>query len=70
MMQFLKNNGLFFALLGVAIVVYSLFVLPWLQDIGHPGLSVPGYAFFVMLVVYGRANRHGKKENHHMDSED
>ncbi len=56
-MQFLRHNALFLALVAVAIGVYSVFVLPWLRDIGHPALAVPGYAFFAILLVYGRANR-------------
>lgn len=56
-MQFLKHNGLFLALLVIAVVVYSLFVLPWLRDTGHIGVAAVGYGVFALMLVYGRANR-------------
>ncbi len=59
-MQFLRHNALFLALVAIAVGVYSIFVLPWLRDIGHPALAVPGYAVFAMLLVYGRANKRGR----------
>ncbi len=68
-MRFIRHNGLFLVLLVVAIAVYSIFVLPWLRDSGHIGLSIPGYAIFAMLLVYGRANRLRRRGRPRRDSD-
>ena len=41
----------------VAALAFSGWGLPYSIQLGHPKWSVLVYAFFVLLFIYGRANR-------------
>lgn len=41
----------------VAALAFSVWGLPYSIQLGHPKWSVLVYAFFVLLFIYGRANR-------------
>ena len=52
----MRSNATFFVLVAVAAAIVIIFVVPFLQDTGHPLLCIPIVAFFVLLVIYGRHN--------------
>jgi hypothetical protein len=41
----------------VAALAFSVWGLPYSIQLGHPKWPVLVYAFFVLLFIYGRANR-------------
>lgn len=41
----------------VAALAFSVWGLPYFTQLGHPGWALLVYAFFVLLFIYGRANR-------------
>ncbi len=40
-----------------AALAFSVWGLPYFTQLGHPAWSIIVYAFFVLLFIYGRANR-------------
>ena len=40
-----------------AALAFSVWGLPYFTQLGHPAWSILVYAFFVLLFIYGRANR-------------
>jgi hypothetical protein len=38
-------------------LAFSVWGLPYFTQLGHPAWSILVYAFFVLLFIYGRANR-------------
>jgi hypothetical protein len=38
-------------------LAFSVWGLPYFTQLGHPAWSILVYAFFVVLFIYGRANR-------------
>jgi lipopolysaccharide export LptBFGC system permease protein LptF len=49
-------------------LAFSVWGLPYFTQLGHPAWSILVYAFFVVLFIYGRANRkrsnNGQKKLH------
>lgn len=52
-------------LIGVllAVLLFSVFGLPYFSQLGHPLWSILVYAFFFVIFLYGRANRLPKQRN-------
>lgn len=52
-------------LVGVvlAVILFSVFGLPYFSQLGHPLWSILVYAFLFVLFLYGRANRLPKQRN-------
>lgn len=48
-----------------AAVAFSVWGLPYFTQLGHPAWSIMVYAFFVVLFLYGRANRLRSRNNRH-----
>lgn len=51
-----KGNVTFLVLISIAAVFVAVFVLPYLQSIGHPLVAIPIFAFLALLFIYGRHN--------------
>ena len=43
-----------------AVILFSIFGLPYFSQTGHEPWAVLVYAFFVVIFLYGRANHHRK----------
>ncbi len=43
-------------MIGIATALVALFLVPYLRDIGHVGVSVPIFVFLALLFIYGRHN--------------
>jgi hypothetical protein len=52
----MRGNVTFLILIGIAALITALFLLPYLRDIGHPGIAVVIFVFLGVLVFYGRQN--------------
>ena len=52
----MKGNVTFLVLIGVAALLLALFLVPYLEDIGHPAAAIPFFAFLALLFIYGRHN--------------
>ena len=52
-------------LIGVvlAVILFSIFGLPYFSQLGHPLWSILVYVFFAVLFLYGRANRITKQRD-------
>ena len=46
---------------GAAAILFSIFGLPYFTQMGHESWAILVYAFFVVVFLYGRANRHPKQ---------
>ena len=44
-----------------AVVLFSIFGLPYFTQTGHDGWAVLIYGFFVVMFLYGRCNRAPKQ---------
>ncbi len=52
----MKGNVTFLVMIGIATALVALFLVPYLRDIGHVGVSVPIFVFLALLFIYGRHN--------------
>jgi len=52
-----KKDILWLLLVLTAVVIFSIFGLPYFTQSGHPLWAILVYAFFAVLFLYGRCNR-------------
>jgi hypothetical protein len=52
----MRANAIFFCLIAAAAAITVVFVIPFLIDTGHKLLCIPIFAFFFLVVFYGRCN--------------
>ena len=52
-----RSDCIWLAMVLAAALAFSIWGLPYFTQLGHPAWSILVYAFFVILFIYGRANR-------------
>lgn len=52
-------------LVAAAAVAFSVWGLPYFTQLGHPLWSIPVYAFFLVIFLYGRTNRPPRENKLH-----
>ena len=52
----MRENATFLVLMGIAVAIVVLFLVPYFRDIGHPWVVLPIAVFFGLLLIYGRCN--------------
>lgn len=53
-----KRDCLWLVMVVAAALAFSVWGLPYFSQLGHPMLSLLVYGFFVIIFLYGRANRY------------
>jgi hypothetical protein len=61
MMQ--KTDIRWLLLVLAAVVLFSIFGLPYFTQTGHPLWAILVYAFFAVIFLYGRCNRLPKQSS-------
>jgi hypothetical protein len=59
-----KDLGWLLIVLG-AVILFSVFGLPYFTQTGHTAWAIMVYAFFAVIFLYGRCNRMTKPSSRH-----
>ncbi len=63
-----RSDCIWLVMVALGALAFSVWGLPYFTQLGHPAWSILVYAFFVLLFIYGRANRkrfqNGQKKFH------
>jgi membrane protein implicated in regulation of membrane protease activity len=52
-----RGDCIWLIVVALSALAFSVWGLPYFTQLGHPAWSILVYAFFVLLFIYGRANR-------------
>jgi hypothetical protein len=52
-----RSDCIWLIVVVLSVLAFSVWGLPYFTQLGHPAWSVVVYVFFVLLFIYGRANR-------------
>ena len=52
-----RGDCIWLIVVALSALAFSVWGLPYFTQLGHPAWSILVYAFFVVLFIYGRANR-------------